>query len=283
MRFDSRFRTGGSSPTDFSVQLPYPLQMPEGTRCFVTAMTFPHSWYNVQAGISDRLHVVETRTVAAVPQKKCRALQLDAGNYTSLTIAAALQTALNDGSLFAGSMTYSVQYLSATGTLRIQLATATGGTTDATARFQLPGLEEVSSPAWKAANWTGAADVYSVDDPDSMADFLRLAPVSAPTTLYMTGLLNVSPVDTLYLHSSLSTGDSLGPRGESDIIQRIPVTSSYGYQEVYLPSGSDEEWFDVSRSTLQNLTFRLSNVYGKTIDLNGGTVSLELTFALATM
>jgi len=267
IRVDSRFRVSGTS-TDFRIQLPAAVAFPQGTVCYCSALSLPHSWWNVEEGLSDKLYVIETKGA----QKRCRVLTLPAGNYTSLTLPGAIATALNTGTSLTG-MTYVVDYLTARGCLRIQLAG-----TDATARFRLPSEDELASATWKAAYWTGTADAYSASDLDTTGDLLRLAATSANTTIVETGLLDVSPIHCLYLHSDLPTFDTVGPKGEADIVQRVPVTTSYGYVLHYIANGASEEFFPLGKLSFQTMDFRLTNVHGKPVDLHGGQVSLELTF-----
>ena len=271
IRVDSRYRSSGTS-TDFAVQLPSTVHFPPGTVCFVTAVSLPHAWFNVDSGISDRLHVIETRA----SNRRCRVVQLDAGNYTSVTLPAALADKLNAGKSFP-TLSYAVEYLSSRGSLRIQLVAVGGQAADATARFQLPSEDELLSATWRAANWSGTADPIDARDLDTMGDLLRLPGTSSPTTSLETGLLNVSPVDTLYLQSNLSAFDTVGPRGEQYIVQRLPVTTSYGFVLHYIANGASSESFPVSGS-FRELTFRLCNVRGRAIDLHGGQMSVELTF-----
>jgi hypothetical protein len=208
--------------------------------------------------------------------RRCRVVQLDAGNYTSVTLPAALADKLNAGKSFP-TMSYAVDYLSSRGSLRIQLVAVGGQAADATARFQLPSEDELLSATWRAANWSGTADPIDARDLDTMGDLLRLPGTSSPTTSLETGLLNVSPVDTLYLQSNLSAFDTVGPRGEQYIVQRLPVTTSYGFVLHYIANGASSESFPVSGS-FRELTFRLCNVRGRAIDLHGGQMSVELTF-----
>ena len=94
-----------------------------------------------------------------------------------------------------------------------------------------------------------------------------------------TGLLNVSPTDTLYLHSNLCDfGASIGPRGESDQIQRIPVDVGYGFVLHVTANGSNDGRFPVA-GHYNELTFRLCNVRGRIVDFHGEVMSVELTFA----
>jgi hypothetical protein len=173
-------------------------------------------------------------------------------------------------------MAYTVDYLTARGTLRIQLGTA--GAADATARFRLPSEDELASASWKTANWTGTADNYSTSDLDTMGDLLRLPSVSTTTTIVETGLLDISPVHCLYLHCDLPTFDTIGPKGEADIVQRVPVTTSFGYVLHYIANGASEEFFPLGKLSFQEMNFRLTNVHNKVVDLHGGQMSVELMF-----
>jgi len=272
IRVDSRFRTSGTS-TDCRVQLPTSVNFPENTVCYVSMVSLPHSWYNVEEGVSDKLYVIETRTVSGAQQKRCRALTIPAGKYTSLTLPTQIATALNTNTSLTGC-SYAVDYVSSRGILRIQLSG-----TDGTARFRLPSEDEISSTAWKSAEWTGNADAYNTFEPDTMGDLLRLPATSSATTLMETGLLDVSPIQVLYLRSNLASFDTWGPRGEQDIVQMLQVTSSYGYVLHYTANGATEEFFPVTRGTFLEISFRLTNSRGRVIDLHGGQMAVELTFA----
>ena len=277
IRVDSRYRSSGT-PTAFSVQLPRTVEFPPETVCYVSAVSLPVAWFNVDAFFSDKLYVRESRSAGV----RCRVITLDAGNYTSVTLPVALADKLNAGMSFP-TMAYSVTYVGARGCLLIQLVTVSGQAADSTARFQFPSEDELLSQNWRAANWTGTADAFDIADLDTIGDLPRLPGTSAPTTSLETGLLNVSPTDVLYLHSNICDfGASIGPRGESDQIQRIPVDVSYGFQCHYISNGSSEESFPV-RGSYNELTFRLANVRGRTVDLHGGFMSVELTFAPRSM
>jgi hypothetical protein len=281
LRIDSRFRTPSSaSSTEFQIALPQTLEFSSDTVAYVSAVSFPNSWWNVDSDISDRCFVIETRTVGGAVRKRCRAVQIQAGQYTSLTLPTSLAAALNAGTSLVG-MQYQVDYLSSRGTLRIQLAMAPGGALDASAKFQLPSEDELSSAQWRAANWVDAggttADAYDTSAPDAMTDLLRLPSTSAATTVLETGLLNVSPIDCLYLHSNLNNFDTMGPRGERTIIQRIPITVGYGLVNHYVANGSSEEAFNCG-GAYRFLEFSLRTSRGRVVDLHGGQVSIELVF-----
>lgn len=268
LRVDSRFRTSGSS-TDFQIELPYDVTLPEGTRAHVSAVSFPYSWWNVDTGVNDSLYVLETNGTTVWR----RALALPAGQYTSLTLPALLQNTLNAGT-YLSPLTYNVSYLSAQGALQIQLQGADLGQK----RFRLPSEDELTDASWLAANWLPDA-VPNQRDPQSVGDLLRLPSTSSFTSAMMTGLVDIGPQHTLYLHSSICNFNTLGPRpGERDVVCRIPVDVSYGYVVHYRHATIEHDTFDVGGSSLRNLSFRLTNAKGAVIDLHGGQLSLELIF-----
>ena len=71
--------------------------------------------------------------------------------------------------------------------------------------------------------------------------------------------------------------NTIGVKGESSIIKKVPVSSSFGYQildSVVAP----HDKIDVSRQSLKTMHFTLKNVHGNVINLHGAHVSLSLTF-----
>lgn len=271
LRVDSRFRTSGTS-TNFSYQLPESVEFPLGTTAHVSAVTLPYSWWNVDFEVNDTLYVIEDPGNAPQP----RAIKLAAGQYTSLTLPTLIQNALNNGTAL-GTMSYTVTYQSAQGCLLIQLVAPSGGTTNPLARFRLPSEDELMSPSWRASFWNNNVGL-NVRDPMSIGDLLRLPSVSAPTTSLSTGLLDVGPQHALYLRSNIGNYNTVGPRGERDIIARIPVDVSYGYVLHYRHSGYEQDSFDVGGLSLRDISFRLTNSKGAVIDLHGGQMSVEIIF-----
>ena len=278
LRIDSRLRASGTS-SDFSIVLPRALTFPEDAVCYVSAVSVPFSWYNVSESMNDVLFCIERKGATVI--QACRAIALPKGQYTALSLPTMLQTSLNTGSTLTG-MTYQVTYDSTRGTISIRLVNGTGS--DATARFQLPSETELMSVAWRSANWValggGTAATYDIRDPDSIGDLLRLPETSISTTSLESGLVNVSPIDVLYLRCSLNNFSTLGCRGEADWIARIPVDVSYGFTIHYEHSGLLDDHFGCGgQSGVQELRFSLVNSKNTIVDLNGAPMSVELVFS----
>ena len=83
----------------------------------------------------------------------------------------------------------------------------------------------------------------------------------------------------IYLSSpNLGTYTTLGSRGESNILKKIPVTSNYGYLIVD-SNTSNHDFLDCSDQTLNTIEFNLKDVTGNIIPLHGSNISFSIVFA----
>ena len=83
----------------------------------------------------------------------------------------------------------------------------------------------------------------------------------------------------LYIHSSLTSYQSLTTRGGRTTIARIPINADFGYVARWQNNASSDEYVACGSQRFRTLRFRLTNAYGTTVDLHGGHISLELIFA----
>jgi hypothetical protein len=96
--------------------------------------------------------------------------------------------------------------------------------------------------------------------------------------LFKSGIVDLRRYHNVYISSgNLSSFKTLGPRGESNIIKKVPVTAEYGSSLVSNILVS-HDWIDVSKRLLATLEFRLSDAYGKTVHVRGMPISLSLVF-----
>ena len=103
---------------------------------------------------------------------------------------------------------------------------------------------------------------------------------SLTTSAFESGIIDLRRIHNVYISSSnLTTFKTLGPRGESGIIKKCPVTSEYGFTLVDNVVVS-HDWIDVSRQLLKSLEFLLSDASGTAIDLRGMPISFSLIFML---
>ena len=86
---DTRYRTADSvSTSNFKIELPMTLYMPNNCVFYITDVCIEHSWYTVETGINDKLYL-QVGSTAYTP-----ILTLTAKNYTGDTLAAEIQTKL---------------------------------------------------------------------------------------------------------------------------------------------------------------------------------------------
>ena len=95
---------------------------------------------------------------------------------------------------------------------------------------------------------------------------------------FTSGIVDLRRFHNIYISSAnLSSFKTLGPRGESNITKKVPVTTDYGFT-IFDNVVVSHDWIDVSKLLLKTLEFRLSDAYGKTIDLRGAPISFSLVF-----
>ena len=117
---------------------------------------------------------------------------------------------------------------------------------------------------------------YNTDDPKSVNEVLKTQ-VKNFDTAVVTELVQLQPFHTLYLHSNLTTYDSVDSIGRRSIVARDPVSVAFGYVNHW--EGSMESlWFDVSETTFRNLTVSLQTARGTVVTLHGTHLSIHLIF-----
>jgi hypothetical protein len=83
----------------------------------------------------------------------------------------------------------------------------------------------------------------------------------------------------VYLQSDLCNFTSVGPRQDMrNVITRVPVTGLPGSIIHWQPSGSGLEVFPVPMASFRTLRFRLCDSRGRSLNLHGGDMSLEIYF-----
>ena len=95
---------------------------------------------------------------------------------------------------------------------------------------------------------------------------------------YESGFLDLFSAHSIYFHcSNLGHVNSIGVRGESTIIKKTPVSSSFGYLIIGSVVAPHDK-MDVSRQLIKTIQFSLKVVYGNIINLHGANCNLALVF-----
>ena len=95
---DSRDRTVDTkSASNFKIELPNTVQMPDNTIFFVTGVCVPHVWKTIEEGFNDRLYLRYTTPFPPAPGSVGRhvIVYLTEGNYKLTELATHIQTKIN--------------------------------------------------------------------------------------------------------------------------------------------------------------------------------------------
>jgi hypothetical protein len=99
------------------------------------------------------------------------------------------------------------------------------------------------------------------------------------TSPYISNALNLQPIRNVYIHSpNLGTYSTIGPRGESTIIKKVPVTSGYN-EMIFNDVISPGDFLDCSRQTLKTLEFYIMDSRGRFVRLHGSDLSFSIVFS----
>jgi len=92
---DSRFKSPSSrGNSDFIIDLPENISLPNDTVCFVDNVVIPNSWKTIDAS-NNKLYVKRTATGAGVINTY-KIITLSENNYSATTLRTELQTQLNN-------------------------------------------------------------------------------------------------------------------------------------------------------------------------------------------
>ena len=159
------------------------------------------------------------------------------------------------------------------------------GNLDQSATFNIypKGYLEQNSNVWNnaagSANQVSVGNLMSVDLIIGFAVASSILQGSNSVSVTAPEMPNLQPYHQLFLRSSLGDGYSaVGPDGSSDIIKRITMQVPINDISVdnhclpydSVPVGNSRE--------ISSLSFRLTDVHGKTVDTNGHHISFSIVF-----
>ena len=246
---DSRYCTpDSSSDSDFKIQLARNIYLPERTVMHIENITLPHAWYSIETGINNLLYVKLGTTcfIATIPST----------NYIGSSFATAMTTALGNG--------FTVSYEVNTNRLTISNSQS----------FKI--LTDVELASGLNGAWTGP--VYNWSSPSSSNDVIANRTSNSGFS-FVSGMLSLNGFRAVYISSStLSNYNTVGARGENNIIKKVPVNADFGYQ-VIDQMVSDHDYLSVERMTLSTIDFQVKDVKGNFIPFKGSPISFTIKFS----
>ena len=255
---DTRFKTSDSkSDSDFYVELPRALNIPDKCVCYIDDIVIPVSWNTISERNQMLYLAIKIDDVISTVT-----ITFDVGNYTGMTFTTAFSTKLN-AVLESESLSLAVSYDLMNNKLQMTMSD-NRAIVIGTAEVALLGTPDISLPA-----------------PHSLNGVLMLTEtVDLLTGVPFSTYLDLHTTRNLYLtSSSLAAYNTVSNFGPDTIIKKIPVR--FNYNEMLFDSAeSGYDYLDVSKRSLRRIDFRLQDAFGKIINLNGNHWSFSLIFQL---
>ena len=266
---DSRYKTSYSiSNSDFKFEIKEALDLPGNTVCYIDDISIPHSWYTIE-NYDNKLYIDNTREDLSL---SASVLSIPAGNYNASNSASTLQSVLQAA---YPNENYKCAYNSARGSITIPAIRSLRTYTDDQV-IETTNSIGVQFPGWvDHNNQLITADINNLM---SINEILRHSEPISPETTFETSFIYLLHVHNVYIHChNLGHYSTVGVRGESTMIKKIHVSSSFGYL-IIDSAVAPHDKIDVSRQSLKTMHFILKNVHGNVINLHGAHVSLSLIF-----
>ena len=254
---DSKFRRPDSiSSSNFKVDLPYTLKLPESTIFFVDDVCIPHSWRTVEENMNNKIYL----RLSSGGVHTDYIIILTAQNYNGSQLASELSSRINFHTI---NQPHTCVYNSQTQTISLSFA-----------NFDCRIFTD--DELLTLSNWTGNA--YNSRNLTSANQLLNNTRTSSTGTTAnpLEFYLSLQPVRNVYMRSpNLTSFTTIGPDGSSSIVKKVPVTSNYG-EMIFSNITSGSDFLDCGRATWRTLEFHLLDVNSNYIDLHGANISFSL-------
>ena len=265
---DSKYKTPDSiSTSEFSIQLPETIYMPDNSVFYISDVCIPHSWYTIEENVNNKFFLqieYNNFTVDII-------LTLDSKNYTGGDLAVEMLTQLNKLVDYSGKFTFT--YDSSRHQIFIMC--------DFGYAFKVLTKNDISTKL----NNTWAGFYYDTTNAHDINSYMLtltdgVSPIYNSVNYFTSPGLNLQPIRNIYISSpNLGNFTTLGPAGQASIIKKVPVNANYN-QMVFDSMTSSNDFLDCSKQTLRNIEFTIDNVHGQRLNLHGQEVSFSIIFDL---
>jgi hypothetical protein len=263
---DSRFRNHSSpSSTDFRIHLNESIHVPDHTSVIVTDICIPHTWYTIEY-FNENLYFRHFRPDGTYQDYIA---QLPKRNYDINSLASAVALAMNQALGTVNAFLANANIT--TGIINVQLTLSAGDFfniySDRTLRTKVAGT-------WNGNN-------YDANNPMSCNSILGHDDIDESPTqkgnIWQSGFVDVLSIHSVYITSPNFGNTSMGPRGERNILKKLVTSAGFGQliTDVYV---NTDDVNVCSKKLFHTLEFRITDVNGNPLVLNGGHVSFTLLF-----
>ena len=255
---DSKFRRGDSvSSSNFKIDLPETLKLPDNAIFYVDDVCIPHNWYTVEAGVNDKLYFRLTPTNGTSTDY---VITLASKNYNGVQFAAEVQSKISAATGGVVNTSYDPQ----TKQMSVSVANHTISFHTDEELKDLQGPYNYNTTIFNCGNEL-LTNVFPGVAGNS---------TSNPAKYY----LNLTPVRNIYMKSpTLSSFNTIGCNGESSIIKKIPVNAAPGEMITsFITSATD--FIPCNNLTLKTIEIQLEDVKGNEVNLHGMNMSFSILF-----
>ena len=272
---DTKFKEQTSiNNSNFKVDLKQSFTFPENTGYYIDDVCIPHSWYVIEENQNDRLYFYLGYVTPDedMSHSAWRVAIIDSGNYSGVDLALEMQTKIKLAlDLPSKPSLINCIYNSKKNNIIILV-------TEALYNFKI--LTPLDLLGKLNDTWLGP--VYDINKPNDINELLGNLEGNSPFYTYLTpyrsNYLNLQSIRNIYIHSSLGNYNSLGARGETSIIKKVPVnadSNNYIFDQVLV--GND--FGDCSKQTVRTISFEIKDVHGNYINFHGINLSFSIIFS----
>ena len=207
---DSRFKSPDSvSDSDFYIDLPETLLMPEGTGFYLDDISIPVTWYPITENKNNKIYI----ELYDLPQQfnpnrttVTKAIVIEEGIYSTEELGTTLATAIN--SAFSGD-NFSVTVNYSRKTEKYTIASS-------------------SRREWRILTDTEIARKNYSKPFASINSVLQNNTPKLNTTSFTTGYINIFPIRNVYITSyGLGNFNTMSISGERAVVKKVPATANY--------------------------------------------------------
>ena len=276
---DTRFKTIDSkSDSDFTIELPRTINIPDDTIAYTNEIVLPCSWTTIDER-NNKLYYTISYYVNGSIEKSYWILPVDFKNYNGTTLAEEMMEKMNDGLYLdmKNKFKFNIEYNYVENQLKIEIINLR---TISQTPEDIIEVELLSDEDLLTNKWNGN---LNKSDINSMNQIIRLTKTKILRNNSMDDYIFYTYIDlhttrNLYLHSSaLASYDTLSNFNMDTIIKKISVHANYN-ELIFDNSMAGFDYLDVSRRSLQRIDFRLTDSYGKTINLKNSHWSMSIIF-----
>ena len=265
----SDFRRPGGKPSDFSIKLSQSVQLPDDCVAYIDNVIINNSFYTVTAGFNDFLYIAEKVSTTVT----CRSIQMPQGNYSLISYAKALETALRTTApVSLGSTPYNVDHFLSEG--NIQITANNSFTFNILSDDQILAHDGSGGLTINKNNPRSGNKIISnktngntSSDPQNYSYIVTM----------VTGFVSLLPSSNVFVHSNLADNCVMTPMGLGDCISCIPINNSFG-NTLHHNLTSEADFINVSRRSFETLTFQLRDQHGNILETNEGFFSASILF-----